>query len=70
MVMMMLMIMMMMMMMMNCVCGVIYRLALFPVGTIVRDPNDGKSPTRSLSLGFVELSCSVVVTDNVSNTIL
>ena len=66
----MMMLMIMMMMMMNCVCVVIYRLALFPVGTIVRDPNDGKSPTHSLSLGFVELSCSVVVTDNVSNTIL
>ena len=37
------------MMMMNCFCGMVdwrKRLALFPAGTIVRDPHHRKSPTR------------------------
>ena len=47
--MMMMMIMMMMMMMMNCFCGMVDRrkgLALFPIGTIVRDPHHREAPTR------------------------
>ena len=39
----------MMMMMMNCVCGMADRrkvFTLFPVGTIVRDPQHRESPTR------------------------
>ena len=38
-----------MMMMMNCFCGMVDRrkaLALFPAGTIVRDPHHLESPTR------------------------
>ena len=42
--------MMMMMMMMKCFCGMVDRrkafLALFPSGTIVRDPHYRESPTR------------------------
>ena len=39
-------------------------LALFPVGTIVRDPHHRKSPTRrqSLSWGLVKWSCAEVIT--------
>ena len=41
-------------------------LALFPAGTIVRDPHHLESPTRrdqDLNLpGFVEYSCAVVIT--------
>ena len=38
----------MIMMMMNCFCGMVdqRRLALFPAGTIVRDPHHLESPTR------------------------
>ena len=35
------------MMMMNCFCGVVgRRKALFPAGSIVRDPHHRESPTR------------------------
>ena len=47
--MMMIMVMMMMMMVMNCFCGMIDLqkvLALFPVGTIVRDAHYGEFPTH------------------------
>ena len=43
------MMMMMMMMMMNFFCGMVHRqrrLALFPAGTIVRDPHHREFPTR------------------------
>ena len=47
--------MMMIMMMMNCFCGMVDRcLALFPAGTVVRDPHHRESPTRrvqGLNLG-------------------
>ena len=36
-------------MMVNCFCGMVHRrkaLALFPTGTIVRDPHHLESPTR------------------------
>ena len=47
----MMMMMMMMMMVMNCLCGMVDQqkaisFALFPVGTIARDPYHLKSPTR------------------------
>ena len=43
------------------------RLALFPAGTIVRDPHHRESPTHreqglNLSSGLVEWSCAVVIT--------
>ena len=46
------------------------RLALFPAGTIVRDPHHRESPTRqagfepaqNLSSGLVEWSCAVLIT--------
>ena len=53
-------------MMMNCFCGMVDRrkafIALFPAGTIVRDPHHRESPTRragfepaqNLSSGLVE----------------
>ena len=47
---MMMMMMMMIMMMMKCFCGIVERqkafLALFPAGTIVRDPHHRESQTR------------------------
>ena len=50
---------MMMMMMMNCFCGMVdQQKALFPVGTIVRDPRHRESLTRHKQ-GFSSLNVCI-----------
>ena len=55
----------MMMMVMNCFYGLVdrrrYGLALFPAGTIVRDPHHRESPTRRESLSFFTRHGSIML---------
>ena len=73
--------MMMMMMMMNCICGMVDRRKAFSLissrdhcqrsspSRISNTPRAGFEPAENLSLGFIEWSCSVVITQNVVETI-
>ena len=75
------MMMMMMMMMMNCICGMVDRRKAFSLissrdhcqrsspSRISNTPRAGFEPAENLSLGFIEWSCSVVITQNVVETI-
>ena len=74
-------VMMMMMMMMNCICGMVDRRKAFSLissrdhcqrslpSRISNTPRGGFEPAQNLSLGFIEWSCSVVITQNVVETI-